>query len=64
MKPDFPKSKPCRVVIKTTEGKTFETERAYPKGDPRDPLTEGELKRKFSNLADGILNSEKTTNGF
>ena len=32
----LPDEQPCRVVITLSNGKRFETERAYPKGDPRD----------------------------
>lgn len=53
----FPAEQPCKVLIKLTNGETLETERAYPKGDPRDPLSTSELKEKFAVLAQGILDN-------
>ncbi len=55
----FPAEQPCRVVIKTIDGRYFERERAFPKGDPRDKLTTEELKEKFSSLAEGLLNASQ-----
>ena len=51
----FPAEQPCRVIITTIDGRRFDGERAYPKGDPRDQLSSDELTRKFSVLAEGIL---------
>jgi 2-methylcitrate dehydratase len=55
----FPYEQPCRVVIKTIDGRFFYKERDFPKGDPRDRLTTFELKEKFESLADGVLSSEQ-----
>jgi 2-methylcitrate dehydratase len=55
----FPAEQPCKVAIKLTDGTVLETERAYPKGDPRDPLPTAELKEKFEVLADGILDKSQ-----
>jgi 2-methylcitrate dehydratase len=55
----FPAEQPCKVVIKLKDGRKFERERSYPKGDPRDKLSQEELKRKFSILAEGILSEEQ-----
>lgn len=60
----FPAEQPCRVLIKTNNGRVFEKERAYPKGDPRDQLTTEELKRKFSVLAEGILAESQREKAF
>ena len=51
----FPDEQPCRVIITLKDGLSFEKERAFPKGDPRDQLTAEELKQKFAVLADGKL---------
>ncbi len=45
--------------IKLTDGKVLKKERAFPKGDPRDPLTTDELNRKFAILANDVLSKEK-----
>jgi 2-methylcitrate dehydratase len=47
----FPKIQPCHVEIETSDGRTFEKRVDIPKGDPRDPMTEEELKVKFDALA-------------
>ena len=54
----FPGEQPCKVVIKTTNGNEFTKERAFPKGDPRDQLSTEELKRKFTVLAENILDEK------
>ncbi len=51
----FPDEQPCRVKIILTNGETFSNERSFPKGDPRDQLSNEELKRKFAGLAEDIL---------
>ncbi len=55
----FPEMQPCRVDIRTTSGQTLTCRIDYPKGDPRDPLSDGELRRKFAALADGIISDER-----
>ena len=46
-----------RVVanITTVDGRTFTKQLDYPKGDPRNPLTDQEVEEKFSALAEGVL---------
>lgn len=55
----FPAEQPCAVEIRLKNGDVLQTERAYPKGDPRDSLTTEELKRKFVVLAADVLSEEK-----
>jgi 2-methylcitrate dehydratase PrpD len=43
------------VKITTTKGETYEGRCDIPKGDPRNPLTEGELLSKFKGLASMLL---------
>lgn len=50
----FPKLQKVRVVITTTDGRTLEKRLDYPKGDPRNPLTDDEIAGKFSALAQGV----------
>jgi 2-methylcitrate dehydratase len=47
----FPRIQPCRVEIETTDGRSLERRVDIPKGDPRDPMTEEELRVKFDALA-------------
>jgi 2-methylcitrate dehydratase len=41
----------ARVEITTKAGETFETYVEIPRGDPRNPLTGGEIEDKFRNQA-------------
>ncbi len=50
----FPKLQRVRVVIRTTDGRELEKRLDYPKGDPRNPLTNEEISGKFNALAAGI----------
>ena len=50
----FPDLQRVRVVIRTSDGREFEKQLDYPKGDPRNPLTDAEIARKFAALAEGI----------
>src|SRR6266480_5455937 len=45
------------VNITTIEGRTFTQQLDYPKGDPRNPLTDAEVEEKFAALADGVLSA-------
>ncbi len=46
-----------RVVVKitTTSGREFEKRLDFPKGDPRNPLSDAEIEEKFSALADPVM---------
>jgi 2-methylcitrate dehydratase len=50
----FPELQRVRVVIRTTDGREVTKELDYPKGDPRNPLTNDEISGKFKALAEGI----------
>jgi 2-methylcitrate dehydratase len=54
----FPELQRVRVVIKTTDGRELQKELDYPKGDPRNPLTDDEIAGKFKALAEGIATPE------
>ena len=51
----FPALQRVIVNIHTTDGRSFSKQLDYPKGDPRNPLTDQEVEEKFSALADGVL---------
>jgi len=51
---------PNRITIRTKGGKTFKEEVIFPKGHPRNPLTDGEVETKFRSLTKRSL-SEKMT---
>ncbi len=47
----FPAKQPSKVTIRTKDGQTFSASVDYPKGDPREPMTDQELQQKFAALA-------------
>jgi 2-methylcitrate dehydratase len=53
----FPALQRVIVNIDTTDGRSFRKQLDYPKGDPRNPLTDQEIEEKFAALAEGILTS-------
>jgi 2-methylcitrate dehydratase len=54
----FPALQRVIVNIDTTDGRSFTKQLDYPKGDPRNPLTDAELEEKFAALAEGVLSGE------
>lgn len=53
----FPALQRTIVKITTTDGQVFTRQLDYPKGDPRNPLTDKEIEEKFSALAEGVLSA-------
>src|SRR3954463_9963314 len=51
----FPALQRVIVKITTIDGRTFEKQLDYPKGDPRNPLTDREIEEKFEALADPVM---------
>jgi len=45
------------VTLAKTDGQSFTVQLDYPKGDPRNRLTDQEIEEKFAALADGVLSS-------
>ena len=54
----FPALQRVKVEIATTDGEVFATQLDYPKGDPRNPLTDEEIAGKMAALADGIASHD------
>jgi 2-methylcitrate dehydratase len=50
----FPALQRVRVEIATRDGRRVTRQLDYPKGDPRNPLTDAEIAGKFAALAEGI----------
>ncbi len=48
----FPALQRVIVNIMTTDGQTFSKQLDYPKGDPRNPLSDDEIEEKFRALAE------------
>lgn len=51
----FPALQRVIVTIRTTDGKEFTKQLDYPKGDPRNPLTDKEIEEKFAALAGPVM---------
>ena len=51
----FPALQRVIVNLTTTDGRTFSKQLDYPKGDPRNPLSDAEVEEKFAALAEGVL---------
>ena len=53
----FPALQRVIVNITTTDGRTLSKQLDYPKGDPRNPLSDAEIEEKFAALAQGVLST-------
>ena len=51
----FPALQRVIVNITMTDGRTVTRQLDYPKGDPRNPLSDAEIEEKFAALAEGVL---------
>ena len=55
----FPDKQPSKVVITLTDGSSYKAEVDYPKGDPREPMTQEDLDLKFESLTSKLMDDEK-----
>ncbi len=53
----FPKLQRVIVAIRTTDGRELTRQVDFPKGDPRNPLADGEIEEKFGALASPVLDA-------
>jgi 2-methylcitrate dehydratase len=51
----FPKLQRTIVKVRLNDGRTLSHQLEYPKGDPRNPLSDREIEEKFASLAEGML---------
>jgi 2-methylcitrate dehydratase len=51
----FPALQRVVVTVQTTDGREFTKQLDYPKGDPRNPLTDKEVEEKFEALAEPMM---------
>jgi 2-methylcitrate dehydratase len=54
----FPALQRVVVTIETRDGRSFTRQLDYPKGDPRNPLTDAEVEEKFDALAEEVVSPE------
>ena len=52
---NFPREWPARVRMELEDGRQLEQSVRFPKGDPQNPLTAGEMAAKFRSLAGAVL---------
>jgi 2-methylcitrate dehydratase len=57
----FPALQRVVVTITTTDGRQFTEQLDYPKGDPRNPLSDAEVEEKFDALAAPVLSADART---
>ena len=55
----FPKLQRVIVTVHTTDGREFTKQIDFPKGDPRNPLTDAEIEEKFDALAEPVLSDDR-----
>jgi 2-methylcitrate dehydratase len=55
----FPAKQPSKVVVKTKDGREFDEYMEFPKGDPRETMTEADLDNKFEGLSSELLSKER-----
>jgi 2-methylcitrate dehydratase len=55
----FPGLQRVIVTVVTTDGREFRKQIDFPKGDPRNPLTDREVEEKFDALAGPVLSVER-----
>src|SRR5947199_10659851 len=49
-----------RITVRTKSGKTLDEEVIFPKGHPKNPLTDGEVEHKFRKLTKRFLGERRT----
>ncbi len=55
----FPAKQPSKVVIRLKNGDVHSAQLDYPKGDPREPMSELDLDNKFQSLCNPVLSAGK-----
>jgi 2-methylcitrate dehydratase len=55
----FPKARPADLEIITTKGEKLRARVDYPKGDPRNPMTDQEVQAKFRKLTEPLMAKEQ-----
>jgi 2-methylcitrate dehydratase PrpD len=55
----YPRKWPAWAEIDTRDGQTFRSEIQYPKGDPENALSWGEMKDKFINLSAAVISEKR-----
>ncbi|EHM01802.1 MmgE/PrpD family protein [Acetobacteraceae bacterium AT-5844] len=54
----YPRRRAARLRLELADGRVFEHEQPFRKGDPEEPLTDAELDAKFRELAEPVLGAK------
>jgi 2-methylcitrate dehydratase len=57
----YPAKFPARVTVTLKDGRTFTSQRDFPKGDPQEPLTTAEINTKFLDNAAARYSASEAT---
>ena len=57
---DYPRLRPATVTVLARDGRRFERRVDEPYGAPANPMTDGDLRAKFRDLATPVLGTEAT----
>ena len=55
----YPDQINCRIEVTTASGKQLAAHSAYPKGHPRNPMTDAEIDAKFRSLSAELLTAQQ-----
>jgi 2-methylcitrate dehydratase len=55
----YPPARPADLQIRTRDGKIYQKRVDYPKGDPHNPMSDGEVKTKFRKLARPLMSEAR-----
>ncbi len=55
----FPEKQPSKVQIRLKDGQEFSAQLDFPKGDPREPMSEQDLDNKFKSLSSNLLSGNR-----
>ncbi|MFQ5865987.1 MAG: MmgE/PrpD family protein [bacterium] len=55
----FPEKQPSKVTVRLKNGQMYSAQVDYPKGDPREPMSNEDLENKFRGLASGLISEKK-----
>ncbi len=55
----FPSNRPTRITVTRQDGTEITKEVPFPKGDPRNPMTDEDIARKFTELSGRVLSQSR-----
>ena len=55
----FPSNRPTRITVTLQDGTEISKEVPFPKGDPRNPMTDEDIARKFRELSSRVLSQSQ-----